>query len=392
MYYLNMHLARITDTAQFNQLQEQWNQLLLSGDSYPLPLTHEWVSAWWKEFANNRSLCIFCVYDGSTLIAIAPFYKEKSHYRGIPVQQLHLLTDGHSPYSDVIYNAALSSSQVNQVLRLIIQQSDSDLLIFSKLPETSPTFKSLMRSNEAHQYNIVTKQNLKTPSIKISGDWDTFFKQRTRKFRKSINNKLNRFKKQPDFNIECVNVSSVTHPVLNEIIEISKRSWKASIKSDLGSDIAGRQFLLDLVEIFGKKNCVNIWILRNKNLPVAYEFHITFDKIVYPIRADYADDFKKHSPGSILEYTVLKHLFDEHVIAEYYTCADNYWYLNNWSNNHREHYTVEVFKSNIKAHSLHFLEKHLIPIARYIKNKLPLKKASNNITHTKLDYINNDNN
>jgi len=365
-----MYLTKITKLSQFHEFQNQWDNLLSSRKPAPLPLTHGWAAAWWKEFNHNKTLCIFCIYDAEKLIAIAPFYEEKSTYRGIPVQQLHLLSDGHSPYSDLIYDSALTVEKIIQALKLIFKESKNDLIIFSKLPKTSPTYACLVSHAITSNYNTVIKDNLITPSINISGEWQTFFKQRSRKFHKSIHNKLNRFKKEPDFKISCESITSVDNPVLNEIIKISKKSWKASIKSDLGSDTTGKKFLFDLVETFGANKHIQIWILRKKTIPVAYEFHVIFNSIVYPIRADYDNEYKKYSPGSILEYTLLKHLFDEQQTTEYYTCADNYWYLNNWSNVHKEHYTIEVFSHNIKANSLHFIENNMVPIARYIKAKL----------------------
>ena len=369
-----MYLTKITDISQFHKLQKQWDNLLSSGGSTPLPLTHGWISAWWNEFNNNKKLSVFCIYDADKLVAIAPFYEERTRYRGIPVKRLHLLTDGHSPYSDIIYDAALSSDQIAQVIRLLIKENKNDLLVFAKLPEASPTYAYLINQSKKGNYKIVIKESLITPTIRVSGDWDEFFKNRSRKFRKSINNKLNRFKKEPDFKIDHEIVTTSGHPVLNEIVDISKKSWKAGIKTDLGSDTAGRKFLLGLVETFGANNHTQVWILRKNAIPVAYEYHVIFDNIAYPIRADYDEDYRKHSPGSVLEYAALKHLFESQNVTEYYSCGDDYWYLNNWSNDRREHYTIEVFSSNIKARLLHFLENSMIPIARYLRDKLQLNR------------------
>lgn len=369
-----MYLTKITETGKLSELQEQWDDLLSSRGSTPLPLTHGWISAWWNEFDKNKTLSVFCVYDAEKLIAIAPFYEEATTYRGIPVKRLHLLTDGHSPYSDVIYDSTLSSDQIAQIVNLLIRENKNDLIVFAKLPEYSPTYACLVKPDNTSDFSIVIKESLITPTIKISGEWDDFFKKRSRKFRKSINNKLNRFKREPGFKIDCETVTSTDHPVLDEIVAVSRKSWKVSIKSDLGSDTAGRKFLLGLIDRFGPHHHTKVWILRQNSTPVAYEYHVVYDGIVYPIRADYNEDFKKHSPGSILEYTALKTLFDEQNVTEYYTCADDYWYLSNWSNDRREHYTIEVFSSNIKARSLQFFENRMMPVARYIRDRLRSKR------------------
>ena len=369
-----MHLTKITEYNQFSELHEQWNNLLFSHSPISLPLTHEWLTAWWNQFNNNRKLRIFTVYDNKQLIAIAPFYEEKVTYRGIPVRQLHLLANGHSPFCDIIYHSSLSNDQISHVLDLLIQENKNDLMVFAKLPSTSMTYKILSSSTKTN--NIVIKDSLITPTIQIQCEWDEYYKKKSSKYRKSLRHKLNKFKKELDFTIDCETITSTDHPTLNEIVEISKNSWKVNIKNDLGSDVAGRNFLYDLVTKFGPTKNIQIWIVRKNSKPVAFEFHLTYDGIVFPFRADFDENYKKHSPGSVLEYTALKDIFEKKNVTEYNSCADDYQYLHHWSNDQREHYTVEVFSSNLKAQSLYFLEQKIIPILRYIKHKLPVKEKT----------------
>lgn len=368
-----MHLTKITDYNQFSELHEQWNNLLFSHSPISLPLTHEWITAWWDQFSENRKLQIFCIYDNEELVAIAPFHEEEATYRGIPVKQLHLLANGHSPFCDIIYKHSLSKEQISQVLNLLIKKNKTNLLVFAKIPSTSVTYDYFLNSSKAKNNNIIIKDGLLTPTIQIHGEWDEFFKSKSRSFRKGMRRKLN---KQPDLKIDCEIITSINHPALKEIVEISKKSWKVNIKNDLGSNVAGRKFLFDLVTKFGPTGNIHIWIVRKNFKPIAFEFHLTYDGIVYPIRADFDEDYKKYSPGSILEYTALKYLFEQTNVNEYNSCADDYLYLNHWSTGKKEHYTIEVFSSDLKAQCLYFLEQHIIPILRYIKHKLPVKEKT----------------
>ncbi len=171
-----MYLTRVTKISQLRELRNQWDNLLFSGESAPLPLTYGWISAWWNEFNHNKSLRIFCVYDNAQeLIAIAPFYEEKVSYRGIPIRQLHLLSDGHSPYSDLIYSGTLSLEKIAEILNFIIKENWNDLIVFAKIPKTSPTYACLVDPINTGNYNVVIKDNLLTPTILISGEWSDFF-------------------------------------------------------------------------------------------------------------------------------------------------------------------------------------------------------------------------
>lgn len=365
-----MRLKIIRKFAELKNFRDHWNQLLSTRDSKPLPLTHEWMVAWWKNFGENRQLSIYCVYDEDRLVAVAPFMKVTASYRGVPTTQLRLLANGHSPFCDIITDGSLDSEKISQIIDELINANTEDLMVFAKLPETSPIYSSLVSKSRIHGRLYGVKDNLITPMLQIDGSWDDYFRSRSRKFRKSINNKLNRFAKETDFSIEREIVTSREAPVLDEIVEVSKRSWKARVKNDLGSKPAGRKFLLDLVDGFGTGNVIHVWIMRKAGVPVAFEFHLITDDVVYPLRADFDENYRKFSPGSVLEYMALKTLFEDQKVSQYDSCADNYWYLNNWTGDMRKHFDVEVFARGFKPFILNALEYRVIPLFRAIRDKI----------------------
>lgn len=365
-----MHIEIITDATRFYNLRNKWSDLLATQTSTPLPLTHEWLTTWWKNFSSNRVLHISCVYEENQLIAIAPFMKENITYRGIPATVISLMANGHSPYCDVIFNGAINSEKIANILELLIKTNSENILIFAKIPENSPTYLYLTSGSLACGYHYGITNSLITPIIKINNNWNNFYKSRSHKFRKSMQNKINRFTKEVDFSISKEIITSRNHSTLKQIVEISKQSWKTQIKNDLGSNSAGREFLFGLVDAFSVTQAIQVWITRKHDTPVAYEFHLIFDGVVYPLRADYDESYKKYSPGSILEYTALKALFDEKTVSVYDSCADDYWYLNNWTNEFRRLFNIEVFNGNVKSLLLYYLKFKVMPLLRVVRDKL----------------------
>ena len=367
---IKLRIETITDASRFFGFRSQWNELLSTRESKSLPLTHEWVSAWWKNFGGKRKLHISCVYDDNRLIAIAPFMKEHTTYRGVPITMLSLMANGHTPYCDVIFDGAVKEQIISDILELLVNANTENIIVFTKLPETSPTYTCLVANPLAYGYRYGIKDNLVTPIIRMDNSWDEYYKSRSRKFRKSINNKMNRYTKAPDFTIDREVITSRKQSTLNEIIEVSKHSWKTRIKNDLGSNAPGREFFFGLVDAFGEDHVVQIWIMRKAGAPVAYEFHLIFDGVVYPLRADYHEGYKKYSPGSILEYTALKALFEEQKISAYDSCADNYWYLNNWTDEIRKQFDIEIFANSAKSFALYAMEYHAIRLIRIVRDKI----------------------
>lgn len=356
-----MHLKVVTDIKHFRDLRDEWNQLVQKTEPAGLALSHEWLFAWWQIFAADRKLNIILVYDEPKLVAIGPFLKERFRYRGIPSSRLQLMTNGHSPYCDLIVDNTASERKINEILQLIFQCDSADVLMFNKVPENSPMVRYLTEKASSFEFRYGIKPSLITPTIHISGEWEEFFRSKSRKFRKGLKNKLNRLDIAGDFSITCESISSRDNPFLIEMIDISKASWKRAVKNDLGSNAAAREFLFKLADVFGPGGHLDLWIMHKADMPVAFELHLDYFGVVHPIRADFSEKFKPFSPGSVLLYVALKSLFEKKTVSEYYSCAHNYRYLTHWSKTLKKHVQIEFFACSWKPQLLYMLE-HYCPV------------------------------
>jgi|GEM_PF-768023 len=367
--------VRIVRTQEeFSQIKPQWEELLASLDPVPLPLTHAWLLSWWRAFANDREMEFRCVYRGAELVGAAPFYRSRELFRGVPVTLLKLAANGHTPFSGVIVTPALNRAERETVLSALTRVGYKEIGQFLKIHQYGELKRFIVEYPTSPKSNVGIKPGLTTPVIWIDQDWDTFFSSRTKKLKKSLKHKLNRFNKEPGFTITEKKISSTEDPIVPEIIQISANSWKAGIGNDLKSHHRSRQFLFNLIESFGRSGLLSAWMIHHGKTPVAFELHLAYDGIVYPIRADYDEAFKAFSPGSVLEYSALKHLFKTGLVRQYYTCADDYWYLSNWTTEYEEFCTVEVFGGGAKTRFLYALEYKLIPIVKRLIGK-PVKTS-----------------
>ena len=358
-----MELNIIRSVEEFRRLESQWNELLSVLDPAPLPLTHGWLRAWLGAFLQSHAVEFRWVCSNGVCVGIAPFIRESQLYRGTHVSVLTLAANGHSPFSDIIVDPRLTADERHRVYSLLTAMTDKELGVFFKIDRHGELFRFLAGPSMvvAGARKLGLKPGLKTPVIHIDRDWDAFWASRPRKLKKSLNNKLNRFHKHPSFHIDNEVITAWDQPVIQQLIDVSARSWKAGIGNDLESRAEARLFLKGLIEAFGSEGHVNAWVLSDAGRPVAFELHLVLDGIVYPIRADFDDCYRAHSPGSVLEYTILKNLFESGAATVYYTCADDYWYLSNWTSDYREHCTVESFGRGPRLRWLYFVEYSVIP-------------------------------
>ena len=366
---MNVELKVIRRVDELRQIRAQWNALLHKGDSLPLPLTQEWLIAWWSVFHEQHALEIRCLFRGGELIGFAPFVRRQERYRGVPVEILELAANGHSPYSAVVLDPALDETEASRCLALLCEVATNQIGVFFKLEKGSAGYRFIHEQAQVGEFWAGEKLGLCTPVISIDRPWADFWSARERKLKKSLNHKLNRFHRSPSLSVTAVPMVSSADPVFQDLVEVSGNSWKVEVGNDLKSNHQGRTFLASLIDALGPDGAVTAWLVRDGDKPVAYELHLCVDGIVYPIRADYDQAYREVSPGSVLEYTALKSLFDHQTAREYYTCADDYWYLSNWTSCYREFCTLEVFGSGLKTRCLYWLEYQLIPLIKRMIRK-----------------------
>jgi CelD/BcsL family acetyltransferase involved in cellulose biosynthesis len=100
-----LEVETVTTLARFDELREEWGQLLGASASDGFFLTWEWLHTWWKHLAGGRQLSILSVRSGGKLIAIAPLaVRPRRLSRLVPFRAVEFLGTGSvgSNYLDLI--------------------------------------------------------------------------------------------------------------------------------------------------------------------------------------------------------------------------------------------------------------------------------------------------
>ncbi len=359
-----MQVSVICDRDGLLSVAGEWTSLLKKCSSDAISLTPEWIAAWWDNFGADNRMHVIAVRHGGRLVGVAPMMEAVARYRRIQIRKITIMANGHSPASGFIADRDMHAEVNGAILSHLEALPGVDIIEFPHLDDNGGTCAPVLDfiAKKGLRYGI--KHGLESPYIPIDTDWDTFFKTRHRKFKKAIRNKLNRADKSGGISVEKVTVTGAADPAVEEMIGISGKSWKKKAGTDLTSDGNARGFYRSLCDALGPRGVISIWLLRKDSLPVAFEFHLTYNGVVYPLRADYDESYASLSPGSVLEYRIVKSLFEEAGAREYYSCGHTYMYLLNWSELTRKHVTIEIFSRNIRPSTLHILEYSIVPCLR----------------------------
>lgn len=347
-----------------------WNEFFYYSVNQSLFLTHDWLIAWWQAFNpyENRELLILEVREKDKLIGLAPLMRQTKKIKGIPINTISFIENGHTPLAGLLFLPEKGDIVIFQLLSFLLNKTANyHLLHLGKLRKGSPTHAAIDKYCHKQKVNYIRDRHRVTPFIPTKGKWESFLKSRPTKFRKSLRNKLNRLSRVDGNQIYC---DTIGHDIdvdtaISRFCDISRHSWKAENGSDINSIDGSIQFhknILHAIKPLGGK--AQVWWMKQGDTFITYELHLIYDKTVYPILADYNQAFSNISPGSMVEYHAIKNCFDSPDITAYDTCADDYWYLRNWTSDCIKYDIYDIYPNNIASNSLFFLKSKILPFLR----------------------------
>jgi len=364
-------IETLSDPDCFLELKDDWQQLSSdthAGGALPLPLTLAWMISWWSGFSNGARLRLTIIRQYGRIIAIAPLAAVQDQYRQISIRKIKFLSNGHSPFCDILFAPEVEHGMRKNIMRELIKHLDCDLIELRGLKDRGSTHQLLSEVAQSMGIRVAVNPALSTPVVDTNGDWDTFLAEKSKKFRQRVRSATNRFERS-GAKIEQTTIQSGDDFIVEEMIAVSSQSWKRSLGADLSSRENSVRFLKSLFDQLGPSQSVSVWMARtDTGEPIAFELHLLWGGVSYPIRADFNEQYRKLSPGFIAELNALRSLFEQVDATTYYSCADDYQYLTHWTDTYARHVTVELFKPGLKGFLLYSLEYRLIPVLRGIRS------------------------
>ncbi len=361
-----LSLDLITSQAGFEALAREWPGGGLDVAGQPLPLTWEWFYAWWLSFADRfreAELHVVAIRDAGGILAVAPLFHCIDREDGIPLRVLRSLSNGSSPYWDLVLAPGLAEPVVNDLCRMLTDALDVDLTFLRRVQSHSPLRRWLLDEADS-RLQCFDEDCTRSPIVSTVGPWETLNGQLKRKFRSNLRRKLRNFEQTPGTGIERRRLAASTDPLVQELVCISANSWKARHGGDLGTNESRRRFVVSLIDQFGPRGRVSAWIARRDGRAIAYELHFELGGTTFPLLADFDEREKALSPGSVVEYRAIQHAFEDPDIGLYDSCADNYWYLRNWSDTLRTSFDMQLYSKRLRGRLLYALHSQVKPIVR----------------------------
>jgi CelD/BcsL family acetyltransferase involved in cellulose biosynthesis len=362
-----LRASRVTDSAGFAGLAPVWADLV-SRAGRPSPfLSHEWFSCCWDAVQPDRRPEVVVVSEGQDPVALVPLMGWTQRLRGLPVRCLGLLEAPDSPEIDLL-TVAEPRAVVAALLDHLASRSDWDLVHLQKLAATSPTLKALEELAPG-RFGLERLAPLVSPYLTVAGDWETFFRGRTQRFRKTVRSVQNRLERVGVVTVEEHTEVDPASPLFREVVELSRRSWKADRGVAISTMPRMLEFFGALTRCASERGWLSLWVLRLDGRAVAMEYQLQSGGVVHALRADFDAEFAALSPGSQLNHLIARALFERGGVHEYDMGPGENEYKLRWSTGTHQRVRLRLYGGRLYSRLLRALEARVLPALRALRGR-----------------------
>jgi CelD/BcsL family acetyltransferase involved in cellulose biosynthesis len=362
-----LRIQEITGAQAFDAVQMDWRGLLdADGHATPL-LSHEWLSCALAACGQGKTPAVLLVRNDDGLLGAAPFWEHRDVIRGIPVRRMQFITTPDTAFADFVCRPHWRDDVLRRWVDHLYgdRRRSWDIVTLGRWPADSPNWTPLTALLTQAGKRFSTASSSVIPYVAIKGQWSAFLQSRSSRFRKTHRNIINRVEKLPNVQVQRV-CSDASGGVLADLMHVAERSWKHAEGVSIASQPTARRFFEDLTSRATERKWLSVWFLKTDGVPVAAEYDLECQGRVYALRADFDDAYREYSPGSYLEFQILKYLF-EHEYSEYSFGPGLNTYKLHWTDEYKHNVTLQLYNDTLAGRLLWGLENRLLPLLRRLR-------------------------
>jgi CelD/BcsL family acetyltransferase involved in cellulose biosynthesis len=337
-------IEKIEDTAGFEKLREEWNELLQASASNCLFLTWEWLHTWWKHLSEDRTLFIVTVRSGQELTAIAPLTLRPPRLtRLVPFRSLEFLGSGSigSDYLDVIIRVGKEEDACQAMAEYL--RHGKHMLELTQLERRSCLAEKLAAELERRGWRLSEAKTNVCPFINLSGhSWESYLATFNHKRRHNFQRTLGLLTKQFNVRFEQVRSEEQRREALPLLISLHNLRWRnrafseAFYKPDLVS------FHDELSHLALEQGWLRLFTLWIDSRPAAALYGFRYRQRFYFYQSGFDPAYSQHSVGLVLLMLCIKSTIEEGVEEFDFLHGDEPYKLH-WARAARELGRLELY-------------------------------------------------
>jgi CelD/BcsL family acetyltransferase involved in cellulose biosynthesis len=298
----------ITTGEELAALEAPWNAL---ADGEPLR-SWDWLATWWKHYGQQgeRELHVMAVYDGETLVGIAPWYVERSITKG---QAIRFLGDGHVCTDHV--SLLCRPENIERVATAIAEQvatsSDWDRVELEAVDDDDAAIASLMQKLQDHECLVSRQPVSNCWVLDLPASWDEYLHLISQSHRRHLKKCQRDAVDSGRAKLHVVKHREELEQAWSVLVDLHQRRRQSLGEPGCFASAAFHGFHRELIErLFAKGQLRLAWV-EFDGTPFAAEYHLAGRDTVYTYQSGMDTDRLHDAPGRVAYLLTLQRALAE---------------------------------------------------------------------------------
>lgn len=325
---------------QFQALQPEWDRFMACRFPGNYARSHSWLLAWWQTYHHKKQALIYLQRErpGGAILAAAPLLIRPTCYGGFPVRTVQTIGSGIGCDDFLVspeYNDFIAT-----VLHDLMHNQSWDILQFQRV-------KSLPLREDIYQtLQPLGAQFEETESedffVTFPTSYEEYYRLRSRKFRRNMNQAVNRLQREGEISIEVLNPSRDAVRVQELGQAISQSSWQFRSGKSHFNERSGANFYTNLAGAGMLSADEEFTVLLVGNKPVAYLLGCRRGNTYYAVDTAFHEQYRQVSAGRILFNMVFQRLINQGGIS-YFDFEGSGDYKDDYATDRRKSASLTIY-------------------------------------------------
>ena len=294
-----MKLTAYTQETVFQDLRDEWNDLLNRSSANRIFSTWEWQSIWWQSYRPGTLWVITCRDESDNLIGIAPWFIEQHPQHGRVVRSIGCVevTD----YLDLIADREHTQVVFEAFTTYAAQHRDIfDVIDLCNLPQDSLGYLQFPDALRQQGFTVTIKEQEVCPIIHLPSDWEAYLETLDKKQRHEVRRKIRRAE-GVDERVEWYIVGH-EHNLQTEVEQVLGLMASSQVeKAQFLQDVQNLTFFKNVVPVLFERGWLQLSFLTVNGQPAATYMNFVYQNTILVYNSGLRVDlYSNLSPGIVL--------------------------------------------------------------------------------------------
>lgn len=315
-----MSIERIKKFEDFVRLEEDWNTFLFSSEQNSIFLTHEWLSAWWRNLSGDSELHVLIFRDPNDgILGMAPLRVKESKVLFMASQEV---TD----YCDFVTHRKCREGFFRSFLKNLWNDfSYLSAFEFMNIKGSSPALHYIPKLASKFGFTCTQLESEVAPVLDLPASYENYTSQLARRKRHELRRKLRRMESLEGLKIKKIKEPEELEAVVDSFIALHGSSSKEKMNFWRKEGII--DFFKETIHRFSLRGWVELNCLFVKDMLVAALLNFTYQNEILFYNIAYKSDFSAYSPGFYLfDSSIRESIASNKIRADFLRGQEKYKY------------------------------------------------------------------